>query len=112
MRRRPLRLATTAPATRRRRVALTAAVATVAATLSPMLATTTASAAVAPPGAGFSVTPGDLRYILKQIKISERHAATLTASNPCGTLIGPGQFQVPDRLTSYGLRTVDGSCSP
>ncbi|HEY0346483.1 MAG TPA: hypothetical protein VGC59_17655, partial [Solirubrobacteraceae bacterium] len=70
-----------------------------------------ASAAVAPPGQGFTVTPGDLKFILKQIKIAERHAATLTPSNPCGTLVGPGPDQIPDRLTAYGLRTVDGSCN-
>jgi len=48
---------------------------------------------------------------MKQIKISEHHAATYTASNPCGTLVGPGPDQIPDRLTPYGLRTVDGSCN-
>ena len=62
-------------------------------------------------GAGFTVTPGDLAFILKQIKIAEHHAATLTPANPCGTLIGPGPDQIPDAITSYGLRTVDGSCN-
>jgi hypothetical protein len=57
------------------------------------------------------VTPSDLAFILKQVKIAERHAATYSPSNPCGTLVGPGPDQVPDRLTSYGLRTVDGSCN-
>ena len=70
-----------------------------------------AKAAVAPPGQGFTVTPGDLHFILKQIKIAEHHAATATASNPCGTLVGSGPDQIPDRLSSYGLRTVDGSCN-
>ncbi|MEA2129772.1 MAG: hypothetical protein QOJ85_2663, partial [Solirubrobacteraceae bacterium] len=70
-----------------------------------------AQAAPAPPGQGFTVTPGDLKFILKQIKIAEHHAATLTAGNPCGTLVGSGPDQIPDRLTSYGLRTVDGSCN-
>ncbi len=37
-----------------------------------------ARAAVAPAGQGFTVTPGDLRFILKQIKIAEHHSATLT----------------------------------
>ena len=41
-------------------------------------------------GSGFTVTPGDLAFIMKQIKISEHHAATLTAADPCGTLVGPG----------------------
>src|SRR3954462_4667931 len=62
-------------------------------------------------GSGFTVTPGDLAFILKQIKIAEHHAATLTPANPCGTLVGPGPDQIPDALTSYGLRTVDGSCN-
>jgi Ca2+-binding RTX toxin-like protein len=66
---------------------------------------------VAPVGQGFTVTAGDLSFILKQIKIAERHANTYTASNLCGTLVGPGPNQIPDRLTSYGLRTVDGSCN-
>src|SRR4051795_5884700 len=70
-----------------------------------------ASAAPAPPGEGFTVTPGDLHFILKQIQIAEHHAATQTPSNMCGTLVGPAADQIPDRLTSYGLRTVDGSCN-
>src|SRR3954470_22300880 len=70
-----------------------------------------AQAAVAPPGQGFTVTPGDLKFILKQIKIAEHHAATQTPTNMCGTLVGTGADQIPDRLTSYGLRTVDGSCN-
>jgi hypothetical protein len=76
-----------------------------------------AHAAAAPTGSGFTVTSGDLAFILKQIKISERHATTLTASNPCGTLVAqpgdgiPDSEQIPDYLTTYGLRTVDGSCN-
>src|SRR3954454_660190 len=70
-----------------------------------------AKAAQAPPGQGFTVTPDDLKFILKQIKIAEHHAATLTPANPCGTLVGSAPDQIPDRLTSYGLRTVDGSCN-
>ncbi len=76
-----------------------------------------ASAAPAPVGNDFVVTPGDLSFILKQIKIAERHTTTLTASNPCGTLVAkpgdgiPDSEQIPDYLTSYGLRTVDGSCN-
>ena len=59
-----------------------------AAAVSPVLFISGSSAAVAPVGQGFTVTPSDLAFILKQIKIAERHAATLTASNPCGTLVG------------------------
>ena len=92
-------------------------------------------------GNGFTVTASDLAFILKQIKIAERHSrsfidtsATTTeeptqAPNPnkttdpeyCASLIPgplttptvPGVFpdQVPDYLTSYGLRTVDGGCN-
>src|SRR3954468_2078533 len=71
----------------------------------------TARAAVAPTGQGFTVTAGDLHFILHQIQIAEHHSATFTAANPCGTLVGPDPDQIPDRLTSYGLRTVDGSCN-
>jgi Ca2+-binding RTX toxin-like protein len=76
-----------------------------------------AAAAPAPVGNGFVVTPGDLSFILKQIKIAERHSTTQTASDPCGTLLAqpgdgiPDSEQVPDVITSYGLRTVDGSCN-
>src|SRR4051812_48017015 len=52
-----------------------------------------AKAATASPGQGFTVTAGDLHYIMKQIKIAERHSATRTASNPCGTLVGPDPDQ-------------------
>src|SRR3954469_5953171 len=65
----------------------------------------------APDGQGLTITPGDLRFILKQIKIAENHSATLTPQDPCGTQVGSGPNQIPDRLTSYGLRTVDGSCN-
>ncbi len=70
-----------------------------------------------PAGAGFTVTTGDLSYILKQIKIAERHTMTRTDTNPCGTLVNqpgdtiPDAEQVPNILTSYGLRTVDGTCN-
>ena len=67
--------------------------------------------AVAPPGNGFVVTAGDLSFILKQIKIAERHSATLHADQPVRHPGGPCPDQIPDRLTSYGLRTVDGSCN-
>src|SRR3954447_22740088 len=81
------------------------------------LAATRAHAVLGTVGSGFTVTAGDLNFILKQIKIAERHATTLTASNPCGTLLAqpgdgiPDAEQVPDVITSYGLRTVDGSCN-
>jgi Ca2+-binding RTX toxin-like protein len=76
-------------------------------------------------GNGFTVTPGDLAFILKQIKIGERHSRALAGTQPgvpanpnptgdpeyCSSLIGPGPDQIPDALTSYGLRTVDGDCN-
>jgi Ca2+-binding RTX toxin-like protein len=97
-----------------RAVALSAmlfVVAEIAAVAVSVVRPSRAEAAQAPSGQGFTVTPGDLSFIMKQIKIAEHHAATLTPDNPCGTLVGSGPDQIPDRLTSYGLRTVDGSCN-
>ena len=75
----------------------------------PSMAT---QAAVAPAGNGFVVTAGDLSFILKQIKIAERHSATCDDVQPrAARWSGPAADQIPDRLTSYGLRTVDGSCN-
>jgi hypothetical protein len=70
-----------------------------------------ANAVTAPVGEGFTVSPSDLAFILQQIKISERHAATQTPDNRCGTLIGPDPDQIASPLVSKGLRTVDGSCN-
>jgi Ca2+-binding RTX toxin-like protein len=96
---------------RRSSVAIFAALLLGLAALGAATLASTASAATAPPGQGFTVTSDDLRFILKQIKIAEHHAATLTPEDPCGTLVGPGPNQIPDRLSSFGLRTVDGSCN-
>ncbi|WP_341925220.1 peroxidase family protein [Nocardioides psychrotolerans] len=63
-------------------------------------------------GQGFVVTPSDLAYILKQIKIAEAHVAnTTSATGPCGALVGTGPHQLSSPLLSFGLRTVDGSCN-
>ncbi|TFD07678.1 peroxidase family protein [Cryobacterium sp. TMT1-66-1] len=63
-------------------------------------------------GQGFAVTPSDLAYILKQIKIAEAHVAnTTSATGPCGALVGTGTNQIASPLLSLGLRTVDGSCN-
>ena len=64
-------------------------------------------------GQGFTVTPADLAFILQQIKIAEFHAAHIADDplHPCAALVGPGRDQIPDVLTAYGLRTVDGSCN-
>ena len=67
-----------------------------------------AQAVQAPVGQGFSITPSDLSYILKQIKIAETHVVnTNEASGPCGAL----RAQLASPLVSFGLRTVDGSCN-
>jgi len=67
------------------------------------LATRTAHAALGTVGSGFTVTAGDLNFILKQIRIAERHTTTLTPSNPCGTLLNqPGRTR---RLRSSGAGT-------
>jgi Ca2+-binding RTX toxin-like protein len=103
-------------------------VATLAAVLLPLGLVQSLSPAAAVPGPvgqGFTVTPGDLAFILKQIKIAEHHSTALANAqsglvpNPdplgdpdyCQSMIGPNSYQVPDALTSYGLRTVDGSCN-
>src|SRR3954470_3807885 len=71
-------------------------------------------------GSGFTVTASDLAFILKQIKIAERHSALYDSGvNPdkthdpdyCASLVGPAEDQIPDYLTSYGLRLVDGECN-
>ena len=85
---------------------------------------TAPGASAAPVGQGFTVTTSDLAFILKQIKIAERHARAVVGDpgipvnpnptgdpNYCQALVGPGPDQIPDRITSYGLRTVDGSCN-
>ena len=76
----------------------------------PFLSATPAQAA--PVGQGFTITPADLAYILKQIKIAETHVANTTSqTGPCGALLGNGANQLPSPLLSFGLRTVDGSCN-
>ena len=79
--------------------------------LQAVVATTPASAVPAPVGQGFSVTATDLSFILKQIRVAERHTRTLTTEEPCATLIGTAANQIPSPLVSQGLRTVDGSCN-
>jgi hypothetical protein len=41
--------------------------------------------AVATADDAFTLNAADLRFILRQIEIAERHDATATADNPCGT---------------------------
>src|SRR4051812_32494242 len=74
-----------------------------------------AAAQTAPVGQGFNLNASDLRFILKQIKIAERHADTLTADNPCGTLVGGGADQIPTgeagQTLPWGLRQINGNCN-
>ncbi|MFG1606599.1 peroxidase family protein [Actinoplanes sp. NPDC049265] len=87
-------------------------VAAVAALLAGSLVATPAPAQAAPIGQGFTITPADLAYILKQIKIAEAHVRnTTSATGPCGALLGDGPDQLPSPLLAFGLRTVDGSCN-
>jgi Ca2+-binding RTX toxin-like protein len=74
-------------------------------------ATLQAQAQTAPVGNGFVVNREDLRFIYQQILVAQTHVATLSASNPCGTLLGTGPNQVSDPQLPRGLRTVDGSCN-
>ena len=95
---------------RKGKVAAVAAVAVLAAILAPGAATPAQAAPTI--GQGFTITPSDLAYILKQIKVAEAHVAnTTSATGPCGALIGTGPHQLPSPLLSFGLRTVDGSCN-
>jgi hypothetical protein len=60
-------------------------------------------------GAG-PLNPSDLRFILARITIAERHVATATPANPCGTLQGRPE-QIPNQNAQgaelpWGLRTV------
>ena len=50
-----------------------------------------AKAATPPTGQGFTVTTGDLKFILKQIKIAEQHAATLTPATRAARSSGPAR---------------------
>ena len=106
----PLRTPQEARANRVLRTLATSAVLATTASLGlPLVA---ASAAQVPVGAGFTVTPADLSYILKQIKIAEAHVANTTSeTGPCGALLGNGPNQLASPLLSQGLRTVDGSCN-
>jgi hypothetical protein len=70
------------------------------------------SAQAAPVGQGLTLNAGDLRFILKQIKIAENHATKEDSEGkpvPGQPLLGPGPYQIANPLLPYGLRTVDGS---
>src|SRR3954447_6168111 len=94
---------------RKGRIAAIAAIATIAAFLVPATASPVQAATV---GQGFTITPSDLSYILKQIKVAEAHVRNTTSdTGPCGALLGTGPNQLSSPLLSFGLRTVDGSCN-
>ena len=69
--------------------------------------TTTPAQAVTDENPEFFVNRADLEFILKQINISETHAAggELVCADPADQ----SWTCVPDRRLPYGLRTVDGS---
>ncbi len=82
------------------------------------------TAAAAPVGQGFNLNASDLRFIMKQIGIAERHVAgTTSATGLCGGLFGHGpdgieataDDQIPENgvgvTLPWGLRTVDGTCN-
>src|SRR4051812_45247131 len=96
---------------RSRRRRGTATVAALVATSLTMLgiAALPSSAALGPVGNGFTVTAGDLSFILKQIKIAERHSTTYDSTHVCSTMLNntvapgdgiPDAEQVPDIITS------------
>jgi Ca2+-binding RTX toxin-like protein len=96
----------------KRQVATAAAFAVVTTLFTPW-AMSPADAAV---GQGFNLNLSDIRFILRQIKISEAHAASATPGNACGTLLGTGPQQIPNGNQQgaelpWGLRTVDGTCN-
>ena len=96
----------------KRPVATAAAFAVITSLFTPW-AMSPADAAV---GQGFNLNLSDVRFILKQIKIAEAHAASATPANPCGTLLGTGPNQIPNGNQQgaelpWGLRTVDGTCN-
>lgn len=83
--------------------------------LQAALVTSLSTSSNAAVGQGFNLNRSDLRFILRQIKISEEHARTRTPDNPCGTLVGSGADQIPatgnGRELPWGPRTVDGTCN-
>jgi hypothetical protein len=98
-----------------RRSVAAASVLALTAGLVPTATLVTTPAYAAPVGQGFNLNADDLRFILKQIKISEHHAAHFNPEDPCAGLVGDGPNQIPvggnTRELPWGLRTVDGTCN-
>ncbi len=70
------------------------------------------AAGAAPVGQGLTLNAGDMRFILKQIKIAENHATKEDAQgNPVAgqPLVGSGPNQIANALLPFGLRSVDGT---
>ena len=97
----------------RRSAATVAALAVVGTLVTPWA---TLPAQAAPVGQGFNLNASDVRFILKQIQISENHVAnTNSTTGPCGALLGSGPNQIPNNgvgvTLPWGLRTVTGVCN-
>ena len=72
--------------------------------------------AQAPVGQGFNLNKSDLNFILKQIRIAEKHSISDRSVNLCNGILGPDPLtQIPDNQVGtelpFGLRTVDGTCN-
>jgi len=74
---------------------------------SGLVGMTTTASAVTDPNPSFEIIPSDLEFILKQIKISENHAAG--GNLLCPTPTDTSGTCVPHPQLPWGLRTVDGS---
>src|SRR5215211_6796555 len=69
----------------------------------------TSAQAAAPVRQGFTVTPADLAFILKQINISEGHVANTTSdTGPCGALLGSGPTTSQTRCCPSGYVRLMG----
>ncbi len=78
---------------------LAAAVCVAAGTLPSTGKNDQAKAAVAPVGNGFTVTPADLAFILKQIKIAERHSRAFEGNPDSGYSRQPRSDRRPGLLS-------------
>jgi hypothetical protein len=72
---------------------LATAVCLAAATLPSGGKSDAANAAAGPVGSGFTVTPADLAFILKQIKIAERHSRAFQGNPDPGTPVNPDPIE-------------------
>jgi Ca2+-binding RTX toxin-like protein len=84
-----------------------AAVLVLTMTASALGGASTRAEAVTDANPSFEILPSDLDFILKQIKISENHAAG--GNLLCPTTTDTSGTCVPHPMLPWGLRTVDGS---